>query len=99
MVDLRLQSRVSPALASGDHAPGDQDIAVPRHSLARRSRGWLMWLVIIGLLAWSWGPTEMSRATSLVTDWRNMTEFGRAFLRPVFYDLDIYLADMVVTIQ
>jgi phosphonate transport system permease protein len=41
----------------------------------------------------------MSRATSLVTDWRNMAEFGRAFLRPDFHDWDIYLADMVVTIQ
>jgi len=101
MVDLRLQGRESRALASGAHAPalGGQDIVVPRHSLARRSRGWLMWLVLVGLLAWSWGPTEMSRATSLVTDWRNMAEFGRAFLRPDFHDWDIYLADMVVTIQ
>ena len=23
---------------------GSQDIAVPRHSLARRSRGWTLWL-------------------------------------------------------
>jgi len=85
-----------------DHAktePADDDVAVPRHPLTRRARGWLMWLAIIGLLAWSWAPAEMFRASSLVTDWRNMAEFGRAFLRPDFRDADEYLADMILTIQ
>jgi phosphonate transport system permease protein len=78
---------------------GTDDIAIPRHSLARRSRGWTLWLVVLGLLIWSWGPAEMFRAASLLTDWRNMAEFGRAFLHPNFHDWDGYLADMVVTIQ
>jgi phosphonate transport system permease protein len=75
------------------------DVSVPRHSLAHRGRGWLMWLIIAGLLVWSWAPTEMWRASSLVTDWRNMAEFGRAFLHPDFHDWDSYLADMIVTVQ
>jgi phosphonate transport system permease protein len=74
-------------------------IAVPRHSLARRSRSWGLALLVVGLLAWSWGPAEMFRAASLVTDWRNMAEFGHAFLHPNFRDWDSYLADMLVTIQ
>ena len=78
---------------------GADDIAVPQHSLARRSRGWMLALVVLGLLVWSWGPAEMFRATSLFTDWRNMAEFGRAFLRPNFHEWDSYLADMIVTIQ
>jgi len=78
---------------------GVPEIAVPRHSLARRSRGWTLWLLVIGLLVWSWGPAEMFRAASLLTDWRNMAEFGRAFLRPNFHDWDSYFADMVVTVQ
>jgi phosphonate transport system permease protein len=78
---------------------GAEEIAVPRHSLARRSRGWTLWLVVIGLLAWSWGPAEMFRAVSLFSDWRNMAEFGRAFLHPNFHEWDSYLADMVVTVQ
>jgi phosphonate transport system permease protein len=79
--------------------PSAEEIAVPRHSLARRSRGWTLWLVVIGLLAWSWGPAEMFRAVSLFSDWRNMAEFGRAFLHPNFHEWDSYLADMVVTVQ
>jgi phosphonate transport system permease protein len=55
--------------------------------------------VVIGLLAWSWGPAEMFRAVSLFSDWRNMAEFGRAFLHPNFHEWDSYLADMVVTVQ
>src|SRR5262245_29389083 len=98
MTDASLPSRDLPLAKPAAAAPTD-DPAVPQYSLARRSRGWLMWLAIAGLLAWSWSPAEMSRATALFTDWRNMAEFGRAFLHPNFHDWDIYLADMVVTVQ
>ena len=76
-----------------------EEVAVPSHPLARRARGWTLWLIVIGLLVWSWGPAEMFRATSLFTDWQNMAEFGRAFLRPNFHEWRGYLADMIVTVQ
>jgi len=79
--------------------PEQPDIVVPSQSLARRARSWTLGLLIIALLIWSWGPAEMFRAGSLLTDWRNMAEFGRAFLRPDFRDWSDYLADMIVTIQ
>ena len=79
--------------------PEQTDIVVPSHSLARRARSWTLGLLIVALLIWSWGPAEMFRAGSLLTDWRNMAEFGRAFLRPDFRDWGDYLADMIVTIQ
>src|SRR5258708_33629162 len=71
--------------------------AVPRHPLTRRLTGWLFWFVIVAALAWAWTPAEMYRAVDLIHDWRNMAEFGSAFLRPNFLDWDSYLADMVVT--
>jgi phosphonate transport system permease protein len=82
--------------------PSRQDIAdiiVPRQPLARRLRTWALWLAITALLAWAWQPAEMFRASALFTDWRNMAEFGRAFLKPNFHEWDGYLADMIVTIQ
>ena len=79
--------------------PEQPDIVVPSQSLAWRARSWTLGLLIIALLIWSWGPAEMFRAGSLLTDWRNMAEFGRAFLRPDFRDWGDYLADMIVTIQ
>jgi phosphonate transport system permease protein len=75
------------------------DVLLPREPLSRRLRRWAFWLLIMALLAWSWSPAEMFRASALFTDWRNMAEFGHAFLKPNFHDWDSYLADMVVTIQ
>ena len=79
-----------------------QDLAatvVPTHPLSRRLRDWLIWLAVFALLAWAWAPAEMFRVSALFTDWRNMAEFGSAFLRPNFHDWDHYLADMIVTVQ
>src|SRR5512147_1624050 len=73
--------------------------AVPLYPFARRARGWLGWAFVFGLLAWSWAPAEMFRVSALFTDWRNMAEFGSAFLHPNFRDWDQYISDMVVTIQ
>ncbi|MEA2971166.1 MAG: phosphonate transport system permease protein, partial [Alphaproteobacteria bacterium] len=74
-------------------------IVVPSHPLSRRIRGWLTWALIFGLLAWAWAPAEMFRVVALFTDWRNMAQFGAAFLKPNFHDWDHYLSDMVVTVQ
>jgi phosphonate transport system permease protein len=51
------------------------------------------------LLAWSWNGAEMFRGAALFTDWRNMAEFGSAFLHPNFHDWDSDIRDMLVTIQ
>jgi len=72
---------------------------VPRVPLVQRLQRWLVWAVVAGLLAWSWAPAEMFRVEYLFTDWRNMAEFGRAFLHPNFHDWRQYLSDMIVTIQ
>jgi phosphonate transport system permease protein len=74
-------------------------IAVPSYPLPRRLRGWLAWAAVFALLAWAWSPAEMFRVSALFTDWRNMAQFGSAFLHPNFHDWDHYLADMVVTVQ
>jgi phosphonate transport system permease protein len=90
-----------PALAAhkDSGAPARPDILVPAYPLSRRIRAWAFWLAIMALLAWSWAPAEMFRVSALFTDWRNMAEFGRAFLQPNFHDWDSYLSDMLVTIQ
>jgi phosphonate transport system permease protein len=75
------------------------DHPVPQYPLATRVRGWLGWLLVIALLAWSWSPSEMFRVSALFTDWRNMAEFGAGFLHPNFHEWHQYVTDMVVTIQ
>ncbi|MDB5551740.1 MAG: phosphonate transporter inner rane protein [Rhizobium sp.] len=82
-----------------DKRPSPAAIAIPEYPLARRARSWLGWALVFGLLVWSWNAAEMFRASALLTDWRNMAEFGKAFLHPNFHDWNTYLSDMMVTIQ
>src|SRR5262245_58972602 len=79
--------------------PASAPIEIPKHPVSVRAKSWFVWAVIAGLLAWSWGPTEMAKTGSLFTDWRNMAEFGQAFLKPNFYDWRDYAWEMVETIQ
>jgi len=100
MSEAILQTHKRPSFArAAEASPSGIDVSIPIHPLARRARGWTLWLILLALLIWSWGPAEMFRAASLISDWRNMAEFGRAFLHPNFRDWETYLADMVVTVQ
>jgi len=80
-------------------APAAETIAVPNRTLAERLRVPGLWLAVFVALVWSFGPAEMHKAANLVTDWRNMTEFGSAFLRPDFHEWRSYVDEMIVTIQ
>lgn len=77
----------------------DLDIAIPRKALRARARGWLIWLSLAGLLAWSWAPTEMYKVVGLITDWRNMAEFAAGFAQPNFQHGWAYVGEMVETVQ
>lgn len=74
-------------------------IAIPTLTLWQRSVTWIACTVVALLLAWSWTPAEMSNARSLVTDWRNMAEFGGAFMSPEFHNWQVYGQEMLVTVQ
>jgi phosphonate transport system permease protein len=77
----------------------DGNIAVPRHPLRVRARVWLIWLTVFALLAWGWGPVEMSKSVNLITDWRNMAEFASGFMQPNFTEWRQYVGEMVETVQ
>jgi phosphonate transport system permease protein len=75
------------------------NIVIPRHTLVERWRVPAAMLIIVALLAWSWAPVEMSKSTSLVTDWRNMVDLLSGFMQPNFRDWRVYAAAMVETVQ
>ncbi len=60
-------------------------------------------LVVLGslilLLGWSFFPAEINNAIYLWTDAGNMAEFGKDFLKPNFHEWEMYLAEMLVTVQ
>lgn len=75
------------------------EIVVPQQPLSRRMQSWILFVALAAILVWSWSPAEMYRFTAIFTDWRNMAEFGQAFLKPNFLDWRTYVSDMVVTVQ
>jgi phosphonate transport system permease protein len=79
--------------------PDLSGIVVPQHSLMERWRIPLAALTVVLLLAWSWGPVEMSKSTSLVTDWRNMVDLLSGFMKPNFRDWKVFVAAMIETVQ
>jgi phosphonate transport system permease protein len=82
-----------------DATPDLSRIVVPQHSLMERWRVPLAALTVVLLLAWSWGPVEMSKSTSVVTDWRNMVDLLSGFMKPNFRDWKVFVAAMIETVQ
>ncbi|MFV2092556.1 MAG: phosphonate ABC transporter, permease protein PhnE [Hyphomicrobiales bacterium] len=74
-------------------------IEVPKRPFPDTARRWLFWLILVALLIWSWNPTEMYLIENIFTDWRNMAEFGEAFLSPSSLNWEAYVEEMLVTLQ
>jgi phosphonate transport system permease protein len=74
-------------------------VTIPRRPAIDIARPWLVAAVVAALLVWSYGPAEIRKFASLWTDWRNMAEFASAFLKPNFRYWELYLGEMVTTLQ
>ena len=59
----------------------------------------LVWGGLALVLIWSWGPAEMFRLVSLFTDAGNMADYAKGFLSPNFHDWEIYVDEMILTVQ
>ncbi|MDP9138671.1 MAG: phosphonate ABC transporter, permease protein PhnE, partial [Pseudomonadota bacterium] len=71
-------------------------LRVPPVPAAARNGRTLFWLVLAGMLAWSFYPAEIYRAPLLLTDAGNMAKYATGFLTPNFSDWRIYAAEMLV---
>jgi phosphonate transport system permease protein len=76
-----------------------KSVAIPRRPALDIARPWLVAAVILALLAWSYRPAEVYKFGSLWTDRRNMAEFASAFLHPNFRYWELYLGEMLTTLQ
>ncbi|PLX38262.1 MAG: phosphonate ABC transporter, permease protein PhnE [Hyphomicrobiales bacterium] len=74
-------------------------IAIPKEDLGRRAYRWLMWAALLGLLVWGYYPAEVNRWPYLFTDAGNMASYAEGFLSPNFRDLDVYIDEMILTVQ
>ena len=69
------------------------DIIIPPVSAGERWSKYIFWIVMAALLAWSFGPSEMYKATGLVTYAGNMGKYASGFLSPNFHDWKYYLEE------
>jgi phosphonate transport system permease protein len=76
-----------------------EPLVLPRRPLRERLLTWLVWAVILGLLAWSWQPAEMFQVVKLFADSSNMAKFAAGFLSPDLDDWRQFASDMLVTVQ
>ncbi len=76
-----------------------EDVEIPRLAWRECIKPWLVWLALAAVLVWSWMPAEMYNIVSLYTDSSNMVEFAEGFMSPNFRDWDIYVEEMLITVN
>lgn len=75
------------------------ELAGPGGNLASRNWGSLLsWGLVGAVLVWSWHGAEMNPA-ALFADGSNMAVFARDFFPPNFNHWQLYLGEMVTTVQ
>jgi phosphonate transport system permease protein len=74
-------------------------ISIPPIPLKERWGRFLFWIVLAGLLAWSFNAAEIYRAPGLITDAGNMASYASGFLSPNFKEWRYYLSELLVTVQ
>lgn len=70
-----------------------------RRDFSRAVFNYVVWGGLILALVWSWYPAEMDRWTFLFTNAGNMREYASGFLQPSLRDLDLYVSEMILTVQ
>lgn len=74
------------------------DIELPRRDVRKSTITYLMWGVVALILMWAWEGAEM-RPLALITDAGNMREYAAGFFPPDFHYWDLFLEEMLVTVQ
>jgi phosphonate transport system permease protein len=85
--------------AGTNTAASRQPVEVPRATMSDMLYRGLVWGGLALVLIWSWGPAEMFRLVSLFTDAGNMADYAKGFLSPNFHDWEIYVDEMILTVQ
>lgn len=75
------------------------DVVIPPVPARERWSKYIFWIVMVALLAWSFAPSEMYKATQLITYGGNMGKYASGFLAPNFHDWKYYLEELLVTVQ
>ena len=73
-------------------------LELPKPELKRSITNVLGWGVLVAILMWSWDGADM-RPMELIRDSDNMVQYLHGFFPPNFTEWEIYVQEMLITIQ
>lgn len=86
-------------LAQGNSAlNGEGGLSLPRRDIKTTTLTYLGWGIFAIILMWAWEGSEI-RPLALVQDAGNMREYAAGFFPPDFHFWDLFLEEMMVTVQ
>jgi len=74
------------------------ELELPRRGVRTTTFTYLSWAAFAIALMWSWEGAEI-RPLALITDAANMAEYATGFFPPDFHFWDLFLEEMIVTVQ
>ena len=73
-------------------------LELPKPELKRSTTNVLGWGALVAILMWSWDGADM-RPMELIRDSDNMVQYLLGFFPPNFTEWEIYVQEMLITIQ
>lgn len=78
--------------------PSRSTPALPERDIKKSTTKYVMWGLFAIILMWAWDGADI-RPLALITDAGNMREYAAGFFPPDFHFWDLFLEEMLVTVQ
>ena len=85
-------------MADMTHNRIDAAPTLPQRDIRKSTSTYVLWGLFTILLMWAWDGAEM-RPMALITDAANMRDYAAGFFPPDFHFWDLFLEEMLVTVQ
>lgn len=73
-------------------------LSLPQRDIRKSTTTYLMWGVFAIILMWAWEGSDI-RPMALINDAGNMREYAAGFFPPDFHFWDLFLEEMLITVQ
>ena len=93
MADITHSSGAARASSSASETP-----SLPERDIKKSTATYLMWGVFAMILMWAYEGAEI-RPLALIHDAANMKEYAAGFFPPDFHFWDLFLEEMLITVQ
>ncbi|MBO6782111.1 MAG: phosphate/phosphonate ABC transporter permease, partial [Alphaproteobacteria bacterium] len=75
-----------------------EELSLPERDVRKTTLTYVGWGIFAMILMWAWEGSEI-RPLALITDAGNMREYAAGFFPPDFHFWDLFLEEMLITVQ